>query len=245
MRHYLGAFALVDCSSPGVPLAAASPGLCALTGYRQADVVGWPLLCLCGPDTSERDMRRLVTAQRAHAPAAVRLLCYRRDGTPFWALVVNCPLTSKAQQAPPQQQQAPPQQGATRSAPGGPGTASPARGHAASTSMSRGTRSVGSGSQSSAQPHGAQGQGQGQGAHGAQGQGQGQGAQGGQGQGVARRYCLCVVVDVTASRLKRVGKYVLGKVIGAGAFGLVRVGKSTVTGGRRGQGGRGGGDGCA
>ena len=45
---------------------------------------------------------------------------------------------------------------------------------------------------------------------------------------------LCLLVDVTASRLKRVGRYNLGRIIGKGAFGVVRLGQNTQSGGCRG-----------
>ena len=41
---------------------------------------------------------------------------------------------------------------------------------------------------------------------------------------------LCLLVDVTASKLKRVGRYNMGRIIGKGAFGTVRLGMSTQTG---------------
>ena len=41
---------------------------------------------------------------------------------------------------------------------------------------------------------------------------------------------LCLLVDVTASKLKRVGRYNLGRVVGRGAFGVVRLGQNTQSG---------------
>lgn len=41
---------------------------------------------------------------------------------------------------------------------------------------------------------------------------------------------LCLLVDVTAAKLKRVGRYNLGRVVGRGAFGIVRLGQNTQTG---------------
>ena len=37
-------------------------------------------------------------------------------------------------------------------------------------------------------------------------------------------------MDITATRLKRIGKYMLGKVLGQGASGMVRMGRNTSTG---------------
>jgi hypothetical protein len=42
---------------------------------------------------------------------------------------------------------------------------------------------------------------------------------------------LVLVMDITATRLKRIGKYMLGKVVGQGASGMVRMGRNTSTGG--------------
>lgn len=41
---------------------------------------------------------------------------------------------------------------------------------------------------------------------------------------------LCLLVDVTASKLKRIGRYNMGRIIGKGAFGTVRLALSTQTG---------------
>lgn len=43
---------------------------------------------------------------------------------------------------------------------------------------------------------------------------------------------LCIIVNITATKPKRAGKYVLGKVLGKGSFGTVRVGQNTLTGAR-------------
>ena len=145
VQQCVQAFAVVDISSESAPsVCSTSAAFTALTGYEAADVVGWSLLALCGPDSGEREMRKLTSCQRGHKACAVKLLCYKRDGTPFWGYVFSFPLSAPLKQAP--------------------------------------------------------------------------------------RHALCLVVDITAARLKRVGKYVLGKVIGQGAFGLVRIGKNLQTG---------------
>eukprot|EP00877_Chromochloris_zofingiensis_P009791 jgi/Chrzof1/5065/Cz15g10150.t1 len=40
---------------------------------------------------------------------------------------------------------------------------------------------------------------------------------------------LLLIIDVTTTRLKRIGKYVLGRVLGQGASGVVRMGRNTTT----------------
>ena len=120
-------------------------------------------------------MRKLMAAQLSGAGGWAKLLLYKRDGSPFWALVHVCPL-----QPPPlglgsaaaaQQQQQPAQQ------------------QPAETS-----ENSGAGGASCSSLH------------------------------------LLLVADVTSSRLKRLGKYVVGKVLGQGASGIVRVGKNPATG---------------
>ena len=41
---------------------------------------------------------------------------------------------------------------------------------------------------------------------------------------------LCVVLDITSAKPKKVGKYLMGKILGKGSFGTVRLGQNTVTG---------------
>ncbi|KAL6756210.1 kinase-like domain-containing protein [Haematococcus lacustris] len=139
VRHHLTTFALCDSSEPGAPILTVSPGFTSLTGFNQPDMLGQTCLCLCGPDTSSKSMRKLVLAQQALKPTAVKLVCHRKDGSPFWAYFFSCPLSA------------------------------------------RGSNS---------------------------------------------RYSLIIIMDITTSRVKRVGRYTLGKVIGCGAYGIVRVGKA-------------------
>ena len=40
-------------------------------------------------------MRRLVQAQSSGKPVAVKMLCYRKDGSPFWGYLFSCPLASQ------------------------------------------------------------------------------------------------------------------------------------------------------
>jgi len=41
---------------------------------------------------------------------------------------------------------------------------------------------------------------------------------------------VVLVVDITTTRPRRLGKYLLGQVLGQGASGVVRVGRNTQTG---------------
>ncbi|GLC77801.1 hypothetical protein PLESTB_000955400 [Pleodorina starrii] len=233
-------------SQSSAAVCAVSPGFTALTGYGQSDVVGWNLLCLCGPDTAEKDMRRLITSQWAHTPVIVKMLCYKRDGTPFWALVLSYPLSSSVQAAAPAGTAATVGGGqAAAAAPGAPlapagivaGRAGPGKPASGRGAQAPGVRPGGLGLFAGMAPGSMGTVG---GLLSALAGGGTQGAAAGasavvSGCGTAPalvvKYCLCCIVDITATRLKKVagGKYVLGKVIGAGAFGLVRIGKSTTT----------------
>ncbi|PNH06249.1 putative serine/threonine-protein kinase [Tetrabaena socialis] len=232
VRQFLGAFALVDTASSATQSAtsicAVSPGFCSLTGYSQADILGWDFLSLCGPDSSERDMRRLTSSQCSRAPAVVRLLCYKRDGTPFWALVLSCPLASIGS-AVAERVGAPaaghPTTSSDRMAMGAAGPGGAVRqgpGHASAA-----TKSPGSAAMVGVSPGGT---GVARTLGGASPSAAGLAAGSTAEATTSGRYSLYCLVDVTQARLKRVGgKYVLGKAIGAGAFGLVRIGRNMLT----------------
>lgn len=85
---------LTDNSHDSSPIIAISPAFTNMTGYTQTDVIGCGCLCLAGPDTNQKQMKKLVLAQRADKAAAVKLLCYRQDGSPFWAYWFSFPLTA-------------------------------------------------------------------------------------------------------------------------------------------------------
>lgn len=119
-------------------------------------------------------MRKLMNAQLSGTGGWAKLLLYRRDGAPLWALVHVCPLQAAA---------------------------APALAHATQ------------------RPAAADG-----------GGGVGGGCGGLQ---------LLLVADVTSTRLRKLGKYVVGKVLGQGASGVVRVGKNPQTGADRGAARRG------
>jgi hypothetical protein len=120
-------------------------------------------------------MRHLMAAQSSGSHASMKMLLYKRDGSPFWSMAATCPLavwkhsttSTKLEAASLQQQQ--PQGG----------------------SSSGWERSSGSG---------------------------------------AITQQLLLLMDITSSTAKRLGKYTLGRVLGAGASGLVRIGKNTATG---------------
>ena len=57
----------------------------ALLGYGDGDVFGMSCLSVCGPASEKKAMRQMITLQRSGQPGAAKVLCYKRDGTPFWS----------------------------------------------------------------------------------------------------------------------------------------------------------------
>ncbi|KAL3139144.1 hypothetical protein ABBQ32_005929 [Trebouxia sp. C0010 RCD-2024] len=162
----LKAFMTTDASAPDVPIVDTSPGFQVLLGYGDGDVFGMSCLSVCGPSSDKKSMRQIITLQRTGQPGGAKILCYKRDGTPFWALLYNFPLHSDK--------------------------SDPVSSKPGSSSMPEGPSAGGL-------------------------------------SGPALTN-LCLLVDVTASKLKRVGRYNLGRVVGRGAFGVVRLGQNTQTG---------------
>jgi hypothetical protein len=85
---------LVENSSDNVPVLAVSPGMTALTGFTQADLLGCSCVCLAGPDTSVSSLRRWVMSlwHASGRGCSTRLLLHKKDGSPFWAYILSCPL---------------------------------------------------------------------------------------------------------------------------------------------------------
>lgn len=135
--------------------------LASLTGYSQADLQDSSILALLGPDTSSSSTRHFLAAQLSGKAAVAKLLLYRKDGSPFWALLATSPCDVQ---------------------------------QAAATNTAGGAVQQQHQEDSEQKQH------------------------------------VVLVVNITSSRQRRVGKYLLGKVLGQGASGLVRVGKNTVTG---------------
>ncbi|KAK9821307.1 hypothetical protein WJX81_006836 [Elliptochloris bilobata] len=88
----LRGMALADGIAPEAPFVRCSAGFAEVTGFSEADVRGRGCLCLAGPLSNGREGRALLRAHRSDRPHAARLLCYRRSGQPFWALIVSLPL---------------------------------------------------------------------------------------------------------------------------------------------------------
>eukprot|EP00891_Asterochloris_glomerata_P000171 jgi/Astpho2/171/e_gw1.00004.120.1_t len=75
---------ITDATSPDVPITETSPGFQTVLGYSDGDVLGMSCLTVCGPATDKKAMRQIIQLQRSGQAGATKVLCYRRDGSPFW-----------------------------------------------------------------------------------------------------------------------------------------------------------------
>jgi two-component system cell cycle sensor histidine kinase/response regulator CckA len=81
-----------DPTQPDNPIVYVNPAFERLTGYRAGEVIGKNCRLLQGPKTDPVAVGKLRRAVEQRRPAAVELLNYRADGTPFWNAVSIAPL---------------------------------------------------------------------------------------------------------------------------------------------------------
>nr|AML77728.1 putative LOV domain-containing protein [Mesostigma viride] len=77
-------FVLSDPNLPDCPIVYASDRFCHLSGYPRHEVENRNCRFLQGPQTDPRTVETIRTAVAEGRPCTVRLLNYRKDGTPFW-----------------------------------------------------------------------------------------------------------------------------------------------------------------
>ena len=77
---------------PDNPLEAVNPAFCALTGYREVEIIGRNCRFLAGDGTDEQATDALRQAIRGQRPALIEILNYRKDGTAFRNGVMITPL---------------------------------------------------------------------------------------------------------------------------------------------------------
>ena len=77
---------------PDNPLEVANPAFCALTGYREDEIVGRNCRFLAGAGTEPWISDRIRAAVAGRRPVLVDILNYRKDGTPFRNGVMVTPL---------------------------------------------------------------------------------------------------------------------------------------------------------
>nr|AML76291.1 putative LOV domain-containing protein [Pteromonas sp. BC-2016] len=89
LRH---TFVVADATLPDMPLVYASEGFYAMTGYSPDEVLGHNCRFLQGEGTDPKEVAKLREAIRKGEGVSVRLLNYRKDGTPFWNLLTMTPI---------------------------------------------------------------------------------------------------------------------------------------------------------
>ena len=80
-------FCISDPGLPGCPIVFASDGFLELTGYGRYEVLGRNCRFLQGPATDPETVAELRSAVAERRECAVRILNYKKDGTPFWNML--------------------------------------------------------------------------------------------------------------------------------------------------------------
>ena len=74
------------------PIVACNTAFVELTGYEESEIIGRNCRFLAGEDTDPEQTQLIVNAVRAHEPLLVRLLNYKKDGTPFRNALMIAPI---------------------------------------------------------------------------------------------------------------------------------------------------------
>jgi PAS domain S-box-containing protein len=82
-EHLDDCWVVTDPVQPDNPVIFASPGFCAMTGYKSAEIVGRNCRFLQGEGTERRKVIMIHDATECECELAVSLTNYRKDGTPF------------------------------------------------------------------------------------------------------------------------------------------------------------------
>ncbi|MGP9766150.1 EAL domain-containing protein [Halomonas sp. AOP13-D3-9] len=75
---------MADARQPDTPLVYANDAFYQITGYTAEETLGHNCRFLRGPDTDLQSIEHIRWALKAHKPAEMTLLNYRKDGSPFW-----------------------------------------------------------------------------------------------------------------------------------------------------------------
>uniref|UniRef100_A0A126WYN5 non-specific serine/threonine protein kinase n=1 Tax=Heterochlamydomonas inaequalis TaxID=179866 RepID=A0A126WYN5_9CHLO len=89
LRH---TFVVADATLPDCPLVYASEGFYQMSGYGPDEVLGHNCRFLQGEGTDPKEVQKVRDAVKQGKPVSVRLLNYRKDGTPFWNLLTVTPI---------------------------------------------------------------------------------------------------------------------------------------------------------
>ena len=92
-------FCISDPGLPGCPIVFASDGFLELTGYGRYEVLGRNCRFLQGPATDRETVAELRAAVAERRECAVRILNYKKDGTPFWNMLTLAAMRDAAGEA--------------------------------------------------------------------------------------------------------------------------------------------------
>ncbi|BDA47694.1 probable phototropin-2 [Coccomyxa sp. Obi] len=92
LRH---TFVVADATLPDCPLVFASEGFLSMTGYSAEEVLGHNCRFLQGEGTDPKEVAVIRDAVKKGEGCSVRLLNYKRDGTPFWNLLTMTPIKTE------------------------------------------------------------------------------------------------------------------------------------------------------
>nr|AML79622.1 putative LOV domain-containing protein [Leptosira obovata] len=92
LRH---TFVVADATLPDCPLVYASEGFLQMTGYTAEEVLGHNCRFLQGEGTDPKEVQTIRDAVKSGTSCSVRLLNYRKDGTPFWNLLTMTPVKTE------------------------------------------------------------------------------------------------------------------------------------------------------
>jgi PAS domain S-box-containing protein len=89
LRH---TFVVADATLPDCPLVYASEGFLQMTGYTADEVLGHNCRFLQGEGTDPKEVAIIRDSVKHGTSCSVRLLNYRKDGSPFWNLLTMTPI---------------------------------------------------------------------------------------------------------------------------------------------------------
>lgn len=92
LRH---TFVVADATLPDCPLVFASDGFLQMTGYTSEEVLGHNCRFLQGEGTDPKEVAKIRDAVKHGKLCSVRLLNYRKDGSPFWNLLTVTPIKTE------------------------------------------------------------------------------------------------------------------------------------------------------
>ncbi|MDS0281908.1 PAS domain S-box protein [Haloarcula onubensis] len=87
---------MADATDPNNPIIYANEAFEEVTGYSEAQILGNNCRMLQGPGTDPEAIETIRDGIEAERPMTVRVLNYRRDGTPFWNRVTVTPIADES-----------------------------------------------------------------------------------------------------------------------------------------------------